>query len=62
MTRAAVKYSGGGYVSDGKTIPPERIREADRRRLRENSGKELTVDLLGGRSIKKTMSRLRPRV
>ena len=61
MTRATVRYKHGQYVSGNTTIPTARIREYDRRRLRDNAGQPLTVDLLGGRAIKKTYSVRNPR-
>jgi hypothetical protein len=49
-----VKYSKGKYWADGKELDASRIRAYTRRKLRDSPGKALDVDLLGGRSIKKT--------
>ncbi len=61
MGRIKVKYANGAYWSEGSKVLTERIRAADRRRLRTNVGKELIVDTLPSKSIRDTASRLRPR-
>ena len=54
-------YVNGTFVSEGAAVPPARIKERDRRMLKDNPGKIFSVDVLDQSAMRKRFSRSNPR-
>ena len=54
-------YVKGTFISEGAEVPALRIKERDRRMLKDNPGKIFSVDVLDMSATRKRFSRLNPR-
>jgi len=60
-SKMPTKYLNGTFFSEGVEVPPSRIREIDRRTMKDKPGKEFMIDIVGPGTTRAKFSRLNPR-